>query len=173
MIEYREASSKDVRAVAYLHAQNWQHHYRGFLTDHYLDHEVLEDRIRVWQERLSKPPANQLVLLAIDEDQLIGFACIYANHDPEYGAFLDNLHVIPGYQRRGIGRELMRRTAAWVYKQDPKSPYYLWVLAENYQAKGFYEKYGAFLEDPIMGDNPDGSQSKIVRCVWKDINVLL
>ena len=41
-------------AVATLHAESWRAHYRGAYRDEYLDGEVVQARIRVWKERLSR-----------------------------------------------------------------------------------------------------------------------
>ncbi|MGB3850078.1 MAG: hypothetical protein WA958_08940 [Tunicatimonas sp.] len=59
MITYRAATLADAEAIAQLHAQSWQQHYRGIMRDDYLDHSVREDRQAVWAERLKSPTVNQ------------------------------------------------------------------------------------------------------------------
>ncbi|MGA9725050.1 MAG: hypothetical protein WBQ86_21520 [Candidatus Binatus sp.] len=75
-------------AVATLHAESWRAHYRGAYRDGYLDGDVVQDRIRVWKERLSTPAPNQFVVLAEEDDDLIGFACAYGGHDETWGSLL-------------------------------------------------------------------------------------
>lgn len=100
-------------AVATLHAESWRAHYRGAYRDEYLDGDVVQDRIRVWKERLSTPAPNQFVVLAEEDDDLIGFACAYGGHDESWGSLLDNIHVRPEHQRRGVGAALLAEVAAW------------------------------------------------------------
>jgi hypothetical protein len=89
----RVATGADAMAVATLHAESWRAHYRGAYRDEYLDRAVVQDRIRVWKERLSTPVANQFVVLAEEDDDLIGFACAYGGHHETWGSLLDNIHV--------------------------------------------------------------------------------
>ena len=59
MVELREAVYEDCANIAALHAESWQRAYRGILSDDFLDHFVLEDRLAVWSERFSAPKKNQ------------------------------------------------------------------------------------------------------------------
>jgi hypothetical protein len=97
-MRFREATGADAMAVATLHAESWRAFYRGAYRDEYLDGDVVEDRLRVWEERLSTPAPYQFVVLAEEEDELIGFACAYGGHDETWGSFLDNIHVRPKHQ---------------------------------------------------------------------------
>ncbi len=42
-------------------------------------------------------------MLAEDRDGLVGFAHTVFDDDPRWGALLDNLHVVYGEKRRGVG----------------------------------------------------------------------
>ena len=57
--------------------------------------------MRVWRERLDRPPGNQFVQLAVDGTTLVGFVCAYGAHDPQWGSFVDNLHVATASKRNG------------------------------------------------------------------------
>jgi GNAT superfamily N-acetyltransferase len=50
------------------------------------------------------------VVLAYDDDQVVGF--VTAVSDGVCSAYLPLLEVLPGWQRRGIGAELVRRMLA-------------------------------------------------------------
>lgn len=49
----RKASSKDIAAIAALHAESWRRHYRGAFSDAFLDGEVEASRRKIWSERLT------------------------------------------------------------------------------------------------------------------------
>jgi hypothetical protein len=74
-MRFREATRPDATAVTALHAESWRAHYRGAYRDEYLDGDLAEERLRVWEQRLSTPAPNQFVVLAFEGDDLIGFAC--------------------------------------------------------------------------------------------------
>ena len=90
---YRRATHDDVRAIAALHAESWRHTYRGALRDEFLDGDIEQNRITLWEGRLAAPAANQLVVVAEDDEGITGFACAYGRADPRWGTLLDNIHV--------------------------------------------------------------------------------
>ena len=173
MIDYLIGRPQHTEAIARLHAYSWQQHYRGIFNDDYLDHEVMNDRIDVWQRRFDTPTVNQHVVLAQDHQLLCGFGCIFKEHDPVYGALLDNLHVHPDWQGRGIGKELMKRCSQWLIDQDPNAKLYLWVLQDHSNARQFYERLGGEAQDCIVEHNPGGGSSEILRIVWSNPELLV
>jgi GNAT superfamily N-acetyltransferase len=166
MITYRTAHPADAAAIATLHAQSWQRHYRGIWADAFLDGPVVENRQTLWQQRLQNPAHNQHLILAENEGRLVGFVCVFAKEHETFGALIDNLHVISELKGKGIGRELLRRAAAWVYAHDGNSPIYLWVLVKNEGAKQFYDRMNGENYEMAGVANPDGSYSDCYRYVW-------
>ncbi|MEF1187536.1 N-acetyltransferase, partial [Vibrio sinaloensis] len=62
-MELKVAEYSDYERIATLHAQSWKQFYQGILGKEYLENEVLEERLAVWQTRLINPPFNQHVIL--------------------------------------------------------------------------------------------------------------
>jgi hypothetical protein len=50
-ITFRDASARDIEAIATLHADSWRRHYRGAYLDSFLDGDVVADRLAVWGQR--------------------------------------------------------------------------------------------------------------------------
>lgn len=173
MITYRTATVTDTAAIAQLHARSWQQHYRGMMSDRYLDEDIEAERLSVWKKRMSQPDPSQYIVLAEDKGQLCGFACVYLNHDPVWGALLDNLHVSPYRQRQGIARELVRRTAAWVQEKTPDSKYHLTVLAGNSNAIKAYERLGGKRVKTFLHAVPYDREELVHLYVWEDLKTLL
>jgi GNAT superfamily N-acetyltransferase len=165
-VRFREATDRDAKAVATLHAESWRVHYRGAYRDEYLDGGVALDRLRVWEERLSTPPRNQFVVLAEEDDDLVGFACVYGGEDETWGSLLDNIHVLPGHQRRGVGAGLLAEIATWCRTNHAGCGLYLWVLEENREAQHFYQRLGASDRGGEISEPPGGGQIHGRRYAW-------
>ena len=78
MLVFRNATSADADNIAMLHAKNWQLNYRGILDDHYLDHQVIDDRKKIWRDRLATSDTNLCLILAEEGSELIGFGCLFS-----------------------------------------------------------------------------------------------
>jgi len=165
-IEYSLATARHQEAIARLHAYSWQIHYRGIFTDKYLDHDVVNERMNVWKRRFENPSKDQFIVLANDQDLLCGFGCAFLNHDPDYGTLIDNLHVHPDWQGKGIGRQLMEHCVDKVSQLDGDFKMYLWVLKENHKARRFYELMGGATVESTIENNPGGGQAEILRIFW-------
>jgi ribosomal protein S18 acetylase RimI-like enzyme len=166
MIEYRLAGPLDAEAVAQLHARSWRENYRGAFHDSFLDGDLPGERLDVWRKRLERPAENQLVLVARAAAELVGFVCAYGAHDPKWGSFIDNLHVVHGFKRSGIGRELMKRAGAWLAVRHPEQGVHLLVLEVNAPARRFYERLGARNAEVSTMETHGGALVRSCRYVW-------
>ncbi len=172
-ISFRDATAEDALLIAHIHAKSWQTHYRGICTDHYLDHEVIGDRSKAWVERFASANTDQHVRLALgDGGEVLGFVCTFLDYHKEYGAYLDNLHVVTKYQGCGIGKALMGASALWVASRDPASTLYLHVLDKNEPAIAFYERIGGKLIDTYEIETPWGQKDMIRDYIW-DLDQLI
>jgi ribosomal protein S18 acetylase RimI-like enzyme len=172
-IDLRRASADDAEAIARLHAASWRAAYRGFYRDAYLDGNIVEERTEVWRQRLLSPSENQFVLLAAAADGLLGFVCAYGNDDERWGTLVDNLHVLPDHQGRGLGRRLLAASAACSSERYPDALLHLWVLEGNAKARRFYERLGGQPEETAVSEPPGGGSITGVRYVWRSLEPLL
>ena len=162
---FRDATHGDWEAVAALHELSVVS--RGVAQRVYGRAGDRESQRERWRTRLADPAENQFVLLALNDDgTLAGFACAYGEHHEEWGMLLDNLHVRPELHRNGVGRELMRRAAAWCVVQYPESGMYLEVLEANDRARRFYERLGGDDAKGSTWDAPDGTRAAVRYYVW-------
>ncbi len=166
MIKLRDAVLSDYKAIAKLHAESWKKYYRGMYSDHFLDNDVEQNRLATWYDRFHAPANNQQVIVAVSEEQIVGFACIFTNDDPRFGTLLDNLHVSAAKQKTGIGKLLIKEAALRSYTNDKDSKFYLWVLELNVNARRFYENLGAGNYETIEKINTDGSKCNACRYTW-------
>lgn len=167
------ATASDVQSIWQLHAASWRIVYRGMLSDDFLDNHVDQDREKVWRERFASPKSNQVVLVAKDEDTLLGFVCAYGDEHPQWGTYIDNLHVRPEKKRLGIGRQLMLHIARWSQAQCPASGIYLKVLETNVAARKFYESLGATNLQATLWTPPGGGSVVSLNYVWPRVETMI
>jgi ribosomal protein S18 acetylase RimI-like enzyme len=172
-VRFRSATQTDAERVAELHALSWRLHYRGAYSDEFLDGDLLADRRQVWLARLHSPDgASETVLAEAPDGELAGFGHVVFEHDPHWGALLDNLHVSPVHQRRGLGARLLGRIAETVCDRDPGAGLYLWVLERNTRARAFYDALGGRPVETTEVPAPGGVPSRLngsprrLRYVW-------
>jgi GNAT superfamily N-acetyltransferase len=169
-VVYRPATLQDSEAIARLHADSWRRNYRGAFSDEYLDSDLLGERRAVWTSRLTSPEPGQLTVVAERSGHVVGFAHTIVADDPIWGALLDNLHVRHVDKGQGIGAELMSQTARWLLEVAPSSPLYLWVLAQNTAAQGFY---GARAGTCVGRQSRSPEPGERLRYAWPDPTVLI
>jgi ribosomal protein S18 acetylase RimI-like enzyme len=173
-VQYREATELDAHDIALLHADSWRRHYRGAYLDSYLDGDVAADRVAVWATRLTSPRLNQHTVLAHSGGALVGFAHTEFDHDPQWGALLDNLHVRSDLKGLRIGTHLMSRAALGVIAAGSSRSIYLWVLDQNTAAQSFYTARGGVrVETLLRGPFPGGGRAMGHRYFWPDASTLV
>lgn len=144
MFLIRHADIGDAADIGKVHAESWRTTYRGIVPDAYLD-AIDEDE---WSERqrrnLTEAPDDMVSLVAEVEGQIVGWAAGGPNREPDLGhaGELYAIYLLPGHQRSGIGLRLTVATARWLTETGMESMA-VWVLAENHQARRFYEALGA------------------------------
>jgi ribosomal protein S18 acetylase RimI-like enzyme len=178
-VQYRAATVSDAPAVAALHAESWQRHYRGAYSDAFLDGDVGADRLRVWTSRLRRPDEDSFTVVAEYAGSLAGFVHTVLDGDPVWGALVDNLHVAHGLQRGGLGTRLMGEAAQAITERRPGAGLYLWVLAQNVAAQAFYDAKGGVCVERKLAQPPGGGPAQLngapvkFRYAWSDPSVLL
>ena len=164
--------SDDSMAIASLHAQSWQENYRGVFSDRFLNHVLIDDRLKIWTKRVNAPSSNQYILLAKQGNVLAGFLCAYMNDHPVYGPLLDNLHVATQYKGLGLGRHLMTMLARKIDNGENYNGMYLWVLEQNQEAIQFYERLGGSLVETVEGNDIGDRPFLKRRYHWKQLDAL-
>jgi ribosomal protein S18 acetylase RimI-like enzyme len=171
-VALRHAGADDADAIAYLHTEGWRRTYRGMMSDDFLEN-VRSTTVASPGARGFMPRRRINTFAWPWRRRLVGFICGFADHDPVWGSYIDNLHVIAGMQRRGIGRTLMRDVAGWLCQVRPDRGVWLWVMEANTSARAFYERLGATDAGTADLCDPDGGRAPNCRYVWPRPSVLL
>ena len=181
-LRFRAAGRGDARAIAALHTDSWQRHYRVAYCDAFLDDEAPGFLLDLWTSRLAAPDQRARTILAelqrggdADGDRtLVGLAHTVLDDNPTWGALLDNLHVVYGLKRQGVGTRLLSLTAQTVHAEKPESGLYLWVLEQNTGARAFYDARGGTCVENREVMPPGGDPARLrgkpkgLRYTWPD-----
>ncbi len=141
-ITFRPATPFDAPRIAALHARSWREHYTNAMSAAYLEGEASVERLALWTDRFTDTPDTMRVVLAEAGTDLVGFSCLFFDHDATDGTLLDNLHVRADYQGHGVGKRLLHEVAGAILRHDPAGKLYLWVLESNTSALAFYQRLG-------------------------------
>ena len=139
----RDAAQADASAMGHLHVRAWQSAYRGVMPDEYLDGLQAEDRIAMWQGRISRADLPPL-LVAVVADEVVGFAVFGEARQSTVSVPCGELYAMnldPAHWGKGIGRVLLHRVTEALIALGYKEAL-LWVVPENVRARALYESDG-------------------------------
>ena len=111
------------------------------LRDGYLDADVASDRRQAWAARLGAG-RREFGFIAEAEAGPVGFVYMLSGVDATWGTLIDNLHVMPGFKGRGIGRRLLEAAARNRASLPRASAFILFVFEANIAARRFYASVG-------------------------------
>ncbi len=178
-LRFRAACPGDAHAIAGLHADSWQRHYRSAFSNAFLDNDAAGYLLRLWTERLAIPDPRARTILTERDGAIVGLAHTLLGQDATWGAYLDNLHVAYGLKRQGIGTRLLALTGQAVLDWSPSSGLYLWVLEQNTDARAFYAVRGGTCVERGEVPPPGGDASRLngepmgLRYAWPNPSKLL
>jgi ribosomal protein S18 acetylase RimI-like enzyme len=143
---YRRAVLADADRLADVHIRVLMVAYRGIDPQEWIDSlpHQLEERQARWRDRLAHLPDDPVHVAEVEPAGIVGFAVGgRARGEPPIGfdGELISIYLLPEHQRRGIGRELVRRVARSLIDAGYRGML-VRVLSAN-PARLFYERLGA------------------------------
>lgn len=173
ILHIRPAQFSDLLAISKLRAESWRQTYRDIYSNEFLNHHVEKDRLDSWHSRLKFPGRNQYVTIAILDEIVVGFSCIFLDDHPVFGTLLDNLHVSKNFQNYNIGKRLMKNCMQLIVQKGSTRKMYLWVYESNTNARAFYEKLNGKKFETIKKENADRTKARSCRYIWEDVSLLI
>jgi len=170
----REAKVDDAPAIARVNLDTWRTAYRHIVPADYFANLAYETRESNWREILlnAKNTADFACVAENEFGKVVGFAAGGSERTGNYAyrGELFAIYILEEYQRRGIGRQLVRSVAAKLADRGLNS-LLVWVLADN-SAWKFYEALG--------GEKVDGRETiragialKEIAYGWTDTAILI
>jgi ribosomal protein S18 acetylase RimI-like enzyme len=169
----RIALPADAAQIARVHVESWRATYPGMLPDSYLADLDVADQERRWARTIQDPYHRSTVLVVEEGGRVAGFASCgrERDDDPRYEGELYAIYLLEAARGRGHGRALVEASAAALALRGMTS-IVVWVLRDNAQARGFYERLGGVYlrERPL--DLGMGLDAPEVSYVWADTSGL-
>ncbi len=142
-ITLRDVLPSDAPALAHILCTANEYAFRGLVPDHCLEFMETESAVN-WQLTLTDGLFDgDFMLMAVTPNgDVVGYAWAGVNDkDTRFEAELRQLMVLPAYQRRGIGKQLVHHVAKRLQQQGYQSMR-VEVLRIN-PNRAFYERLGA------------------------------
>lgn len=174
MVHIREASYRDIPAIARVHVDTWRSTYSGIVPDEILAELSYEQREKSWQEVFDHAPhLSGFTYLAVEQSgQVVGFVDggQERTNDQNYLGELNAIYILKSHQQKGLGRKLVQ-VAVQRLSQMNIHCMLAWVLEENPACK-FYEALGG---QRIQSKKIDmrGYQLLEIAYGWSDTSALL
>jgi GNAT superfamily N-acetyltransferase len=141
-VSVRPARPGDAAAIARVQAVTWRTAYRAVLPAAVLDHWDDAAVTASWETAVATPPTPaHRVMVALERNDVVGFAAVApADDDPET-AELGTLLVEPRWGRRGHGSRLLA-AATDLAATDGITRMRTWLLESDEASAGFFESAG-------------------------------
>lgn len=106
-VSVRPARAEDVAEIARVQIETWRFAYQGVLPAAVLDALSVAAAQAAWAEAVNAPPSpRHHVLVALEQDWLVGFVAVAPGEDGDSAVF-GPLLVEPRWGRRGHGSRLL------------------------------------------------------------------
>jgi GNAT superfamily N-acetyltransferase len=167
----REATVDDAAGIARVHVDTWRATYAGIVPAEHLAALSAEAGAQRWRSNLAAAEPGRFTYVADDAGQVVGFASggPERSGDPEYRGEVYALYVLPAWQRRGVGRQLLGACGRRLLAQGVVS-LLIWVLADN-PSRDFYARLGGL---PLREQEIEigGACLREVAYGWPDVRSL-
>lgn len=177
----RSARLGDEMAIGKIHVASWQHFYRGYMPQDFLDSLDVNRRVDFWRQELlaasnaadqEEKSLKSNVVVVVDEssppqetkgkgaEKIHGFAMFGPSRDtdPEDRRHIGEVRAIylqPGSTGIGLGRLLMKAVVVELTRLGYEEVT-LWVLDANVRARRFYEQAGWVADGSVKVDSVRG-----------------
>jgi len=171
-IEIRPGRTADVFAIGRVLVETWRATFRGLLDDAFLKGMSPAEQAVRHMGRRNAAGVGHFVAIERKTGNLVGFInygpARYATPTPVGEIYA--LYVLPVYQGRGIGAELVRSVARYMVEGGAVT-LSAWVLSTN-PNRVFYERLGASVVE-IGIITLGGHRYEQVAYAWHDLHLLI
>ncbi|MBT3583338.1 MAG: GNAT family N-acetyltransferase [Halobacteriovoraceae bacterium] len=165
MITIRNAVLGDEEGIATVHVKSWQETYPGMMPQEYLDQLQITGRKNMWGKSLAAEGGGELIFVALEDDQIIGFVCGGEAREDDYDCDCElyAIYLYGRYKGQGIGKKLFSSLTSKLISKGKKAMQ-LWVLPDNPTCK-FYSAVGGVITSCTKTDDIGGRE--VIEVLYK------
>ena len=168
----RAAIEADVPAIARVDVETWRATYAGILPDHLLLALSERQRAAAWTRFVTRRPGDTVI--AVERGHgIVGFGSCGVQRNPEmnYAGEIFTLYLLPDFQGRNIGRQLLLALFARLIRAGQNSTL-LWVLKDN-PSRFFYERLGGRTVATKKFEMGKGVRVEAIAYAWPDLAAIV
>ena len=160
----RPAHVGEAEEIATFHVKVWRETYLDIAPAEAIEKLDAQHRLPAWQKYLRAPEPRQHVLVAVNNDTIVGLVSFGPPTHPVFGTRgeVKHLYVDPMCKRQGIGRSLMR-AAFQQMTSDGFESVALAMARGNSKALAFYTAMGGIAVGSFIDAGP----------IWKSDNLVI
>lgn len=134
MLRIVDMQEEHYKGKAYVHFHAWIETYKEFMNQEFLSKKNLKNCLKIAETYA------QNTLVALKNDQVVGFASFHASSDNELKTGeIYAIYVLKAYQNEGVGSALLK---ACLIRLETYSKVVLYVLDQNENAISWYQRQG-------------------------------
>ena len=142
MIEIKIADKKHIPIIRELAEILWPATFAPILSDKQIEYMM---EMMYSQESLEKQmDAGHQYIIAVEDGVSIGYVSFEVNHNNTKKTKIHKLYILPQYQRKGAGKNIIEYVAKEAIKSE-NNVLFLNVNKHNQSAIHFYQKHDFFL----------------------------
>ncbi|AEG61500.1 GNAT family N-acetyltransferase [Desulforamulus ruminis] len=142
-MKIRYATVGDEKYIADVIINTWKVAYRGIVSDDFLLSLTPEKHEKLFKESLSKKIGTTLVL-EDREGKIVGMASGGAERSGEFDCEIVALYILPGYQKKGYGKQLFKKLVQ-EFKANDFTSMIIWTFKANKDLQ-FYKRLGGVIK---------------------------
>lgn len=167
-MQSREATGQDSAALARIQVTSYRTAYVGLLPAGWLAQFSEAEQEEDWRELLAKPEGELIEVAESEQGEVVGYALGRLNAEAPRGELVA-LHILPAYQRQGVGRLLFAAMLARL-RQRGAASFWLSCLAAN-PIRAWYERLGGELVEERSVEIA-GEPIREVLYAWAELDAL-
>ena len=142
----RLAWPRDAPAIADVQVAAWRRTYAGVLPDEVLAGLNRDSLVRAWHDEIARPAeARQRILVAVEEDQIVGYVLTAPASDPDCNPAadgeIDDLTVHGDHENSGHGSRLLH-AAVDTLRADKFERAIVWLTSTDDARRAFLTESG-------------------------------
>lgn len=168
----RESTLSDANDVAAIHVKSWQQSYRSIIDEHYLENISFSDRLELRNKILQSNDPNQIHLVAVYEETIIGFCDAGSAFEStaNYRGEIYAIYLLEEFKKLGVGQRLLQAAHEFL-AQKKLLPYIAWVLKANHSACAFYQKNGGIVSGEKIEEIGSEPHTEVAYLFRSSINI--